>query len=139
MQELPALSSLPPEAKDALIWLLWEKYQEMSQRVEQFSHSLAELEKRPAKTSKNSSKPPSEGFKPNKQTPKNGCDDSRRLLSSSCGDDPSGATRTSVRHLVGDGFYSKLKRVDGVLALVLDVIGKLRCDANLQDFGQIPS
>ncbi len=37
-----------------------------------------------------------------------------------------------VRHLVGDGFYSKLRRVDGVLALGLDVIGKLRCDASLQ-------
>ena len=38
----------------------------------------------------------------------------------------------SVRHLVGDGFYSKRKWVDGVLALDLAVIGKLRCDANLQ-------
>lgn len=38
----------------------------------------------------------------------------------------------SVRHLVGDGFYSKRKWVEGVLALDLEVIGKLRCDANLQ-------
>lgn len=38
----------------------------------------------------------------------------------------------SVHHLVGDGFYSKRKWVDGILALDLDVIGKLRCDANLQ-------
>ena len=38
----------------------------------------------------------------------------------------------AVRHLVGDGFYSKLKWVEGVAALNLDVIGKLRCDANLK-------
>ncbi|WP_205879193.1 transposase, partial [Leptolyngbya sp. BC1307] len=42
------------------------------------------------------------------------------------------ALPASVRHLVGDGFYSKLKWVDGILALDLEVIGKLRCDANLQ-------
>ena len=45
------------------------------------------------------------------------------------------ATRTTfpsgVRHLVGDGFYSKLKWVNGVKQLGLEVIGKLRCDANL--------
>ena len=72
MQELPDLSSLPPEAKDALIRTLWEKYQEMSQRVEQLSQRVSELEKRPVKTSKNSSKPPSQGFKPNKQRKKKG-------------------------------------------------------------------
>lgn len=38
----------------------------------------------------------------------------------------------AVRYLVGDGFYSKLKWVKGVVALNLDVIGKLRCDANLK-------
>lgn len=42
------------------------------------------------------------------------------------------ALPASVRHLVGDGFYSKLKWVNGILAMDLDVIGKLRCDANLQ-------
>ncbi len=46
------------------------------------------------------------------------------------------ATRASlpanVRYLVGDGFYSKLKWVDGVTELALEVIGKLRCDANLK-------
>ncbi len=42
------------------------------------------------------------------------------------------ALPASVRHLVGDGFYSKLKWVNGILALDLEVIGKLRCDANLQ-------
>ena len=45
------------------------------------------------------------------------------------------ATRTAlpaaVRYLVGDGFYSKVKWVNGVAALGLEVIGKLRCDANL--------
>ena len=72
MQELPDLSSLPPEAKDALIRLLWEKYQEMSERVERLNERIAELEKRPAKTSKNSSKPPSQGFKTNKRTKQKG-------------------------------------------------------------------
>ncbi len=38
----------------------------------------------------------------------------------------------AVRYLVGDGYYSKIKWVDGVSALELDVIGKLRCDANLR-------
>lgn len=42
------------------------------------------------------------------------------------------ALPASVRHLVGDGFYSKLKWVNGILGLNLEVIGKLRCDANLQ-------
>ena len=42
------------------------------------------------------------------------------------------ALPASVRHLVGDGFYSKLKWVNGILALDLEVIGKLRHDANLQ-------
>lgn len=46
------------------------------------------------------------------------------------------ATRTAlpaaVRYLVGDGFYSKLKWVNGVVDLELEVIGKLRCDANLK-------
>lgn len=38
----------------------------------------------------------------------------------------------SVRHLVGDGDYSTHKWVQGVSALNLEVIGKLRHDANLQ-------
>lgn len=41
------------------------------------------------------------------------------------------ALPTAVRHLVGDGFYSKRKWVNGVIEMGLDVIGKLRCDANL--------
>ena len=38
----------------------------------------------------------------------------------------------SVKHVVSDGFYSKIKWVDGVTNLDLEVIGKLRCDADLQ-------
>lgn len=39
---------------------------------------------------------------------------------------------TAVRHLVGDGFYSKRKWVDGVVDSGLEAIGKLRHDANLK-------
>ena len=42
------------------------------------------------------------------------------------------ALPAAVRYLVGDGFYSKLKWVNGVVDLKLEVIGKLRCDANLK-------
>jgi len=42
------------------------------------------------------------------------------------------ALPATVRHLVGDGFYSKRKWVDGVQDLNLEVIGKLRHDANLK-------
>ena len=38
----------------------------------------------------------------------------------------------SVHHVVSDGFYSKIKWVDGVTELGLDAIGKLRCDADLR-------
>lgn len=38
----------------------------------------------------------------------------------------------STHYVVNDGFYSKIKWVDGVTALNLDVIGKLRCDADLR-------
>ena len=38
----------------------------------------------------------------------------------------------SVQHIVSDGFYSKIKWVDGVTDLGLDVIGKLRCDADMR-------
>jgi len=37
-----------------------------------------------------------------------------------------------VRYLLVDGFYAKCKFVDGTLAMNLDIIGKLRCDANLR-------
>ena len=42
------------------------------------------------------------------------------------------ALPAAVRHLVGDGFYSKRKWVDGVTEVGLEVIGKLRQDANLK-------
>ncbi|MEM9150942.1 MAG: transposase, partial [Cyanobacteria bacterium P01_F01_bin.3] len=42
------------------------------------------------------------------------------------------ALPATVRHIVGDGFYSKRKWVDGVVDLGLDAIGKLRHDANLK-------
>ena len=46
------------------------------------------------------------------------------------------ATKTyfpkSARHIVSDGFYSKIKWVDGVTNLGLDAIGKLRCDADMR-------
>jgi DDE superfamily endonuclease len=42
------------------------------------------------------------------------------------------ALPASLRHLVADGAYSTFKWVDGVTRLALDVIGKLRHDANLQ-------
>ena len=38
----------------------------------------------------------------------------------------------SAQHVVSDGFYSKIKWVDGVTDLGLDVIGKLRCDADMR-------
>jgi hypothetical protein len=36
-----------------------------------------------------------------------------------------------IRYVVSDGFYGKIKWVNGV-ALKLDVISKLRCDADLR-------
>ena len=38
----------------------------------------------------------------------------------------------SVQHVVSYGFYSKIKWVDGVTDLGLDMIGKLRCDADMR-------
>lgn len=54
MTELPDLKQLTSEAKDALIELLWEENQKLRKATE----------KRPKKTTKNSSLPPSQGFKP---------------------------------------------------------------------------
>ncbi|MEO1403215.1 MAG: IS66 family transposase [Cyanobacteria bacterium J06635_1] len=67
MSELPDLSSLSPEAKDALIETLWEEIQSLRKRLDK-------LENRPKKTSQNSSVPPSQGFKPNKSKSKKGGD-----------------------------------------------------------------
>jgi hypothetical protein len=38
----------------------------------------------------------------------------------------------SIRYLVADGYYSKTKFIEGVTALELEQIGKLRHDANLR-------
>ncbi len=38
----------------------------------------------------------------------------------------------SIRYLVADGYYSKTKFIEGVTALKLELIGKLRNDANLR-------
>ena len=38
----------------------------------------------------------------------------------------------AARYVVSDGFYGKIKWVDGVTALQLDVISKLQCDADLR-------
>ena len=38
----------------------------------------------------------------------------------------------SVHHVVSDGFYSKIKWIDGVTTMGLDAIGKLRCDADMR-------
>ena len=63
MRELPDLKQLTDEAKDALITVLWEELQKLQQ-----GHP-----KKPKKTAKNSSVPPSQGFKPNlKSDPKEG-------------------------------------------------------------------
>ena len=53
MKELPNLKQLTEEAKDALIVELWEKVQKLEKQ----------LEKKPKKTSRNSSLPPAQGFK----------------------------------------------------------------------------
>lgn len=73
MTELPDLSSLSNEAKDALIVALWEEIQRLRQRLE-------ELEK-PKKTSENSSIPPSKGFKANKKPSKHKKGGERRAAS----------------------------------------------------------
>jgi len=53
MKELPNLKALTDEAKEALIVKLWEELQKLQKQ----------LEKKPKKTSKNSSLPPAKGFK----------------------------------------------------------------------------
>jgi transposase len=57
MTELPDLKGLSSAAKDALIIELWQELQQLRQHLKQ-----------PSKTSKNSSIPPSQGFKPNKKS-----------------------------------------------------------------------
>lgn len=59
MTELPPLDGLSPAEKDALIEGLWQEVQRLRAEVEQLK------QKRVKKTSRNSSLPPSKGFKPN--------------------------------------------------------------------------
>jgi transposase len=59
MTELPDLKSLSSAAKDGLILQLWQELQQMRQQLQ-----------KPSKTSKNSSVPPSQGFKPNQKSSK---------------------------------------------------------------------
>ena len=53
MKELPDLKQLTEEAKEALIVELWEEIQKLKKQAE----------KKPKKTSRNSSLPPARGFK----------------------------------------------------------------------------
>ncbi|MCC3417780.1 MAG: transposase [Microcoleus sp. PH2017_07_MST_O_A] len=64
MEKLPDLKQLSNEAKEALIVELWEKIQKLSAILATYEPKL-EPEPSPKKTSKNSSTPPSKGFKPN--------------------------------------------------------------------------
>jgi transposase len=59
MTELPDLKQLTSEGKDALIEALWEEIEKLRKAAE----------KRPKKTSKNSSLPPSQGFKSSVEPP----------------------------------------------------------------------
>jgi transposase len=61
MKELPDLKQLSNEEKDALIMGLWEELVKLREQVQ----GLQEGQKKPKKTSKNSSLPPAKGFKAN--------------------------------------------------------------------------
>jgi transposase len=62
MKELPPLDGLSHAEKDALIRGLWQELQTLRSEVEKLQ------QKRVKKTSRNSSVPPSKGFKPNQST-----------------------------------------------------------------------
>jgi transposase len=64
MEKLPDLKQLSNEAKEALIVDLWEKIQKLSATLATHEPK-PKPEPSPKKTSKNSSIPPSKGFKPN--------------------------------------------------------------------------
>ncbi|MBD2020823.1 hypothetical protein H6F43_11580 [Leptolyngbya sp. FACHB-36] len=70
MKELPPLDELSHAQKDALIQGLWQELQTLRSEVEKLK------QKQVKKTSRNSSLPPSKGFKPNQSsaesTPLNG-------------------------------------------------------------------
>ncbi|MEG5019694.1 MULTISPECIES: IS66 family transposase [unclassified Microcoleus] len=63
MEKLPDLKQLSNEAKEALIVELWEKIQKLTAALA--TTDQPKLGPSPKKTSKNSSTPPSTGFKPN--------------------------------------------------------------------------
>lgn len=58
MEKLPDLSNLSPSSKDELIVAMWSEIQRLRKLIEE--------QEQPAKTSENSSVPPSKGFKANK-------------------------------------------------------------------------
>ncbi len=63
MEKLPDLKQLSNEAKEALIVELWQEIQKLTAALA--TRGEAKQNKVPTKTSKNSSTPPSKGFKPN--------------------------------------------------------------------------
>ncbi|MEG4977225.1 hypothetical protein [Microcoleus sp. K4-B3] len=63
MEKLPDLKQLSNEAKEALIVELWQEIQKLTATLS--AREEAKPETTPSKTSKNSSTPPSKGFKPN--------------------------------------------------------------------------
>lgn len=65
MKELPPLEKLSNPEKDALIQVLWKELQSLRAEVERLK------QKRVKKTSRNSSLPPSKGFKPNQSSTEN--------------------------------------------------------------------
>lgn len=67
MKELPPLDGLSHSEKDALIGGLWQELQTLRAEVETLT------QKRVKKTSKNSSLPPSQGFKPNQRRAQSTC------------------------------------------------------------------
>jgi len=69
MMQLPDLSRLTHEEKDALIRALWAQVQALTAQVQALAARVAELEAKlgtPPKTPDNSSLPPSQGKKPNR-------------------------------------------------------------------------
>ena len=69
MTQLPDLSRLSHDEKDALILALWAQVQALTAQVQILTARVAELEAKlgvPPKTPDNSSVPPSKGHKPNR-------------------------------------------------------------------------
>jgi transposase len=67
--QLPDLSQLSHAEKDALIFAVWHRLEHTQRKLEAAERRIAELEARlgdPAKTSGNSSLPPSKGQKPHR-------------------------------------------------------------------------